>query len=189
MHRISLIISEIYHKFLPIAERSGITINLSCPDPSIQVENPEQLVADLERSLNETLSRTSASEIQISVDRHAITITDPETTLSRTACALLSRNFLTVDSRVGFGTTISIALERPAEPVENVTTAPEISAVSLEIAENSPRKPLAKNKPAKSSPKPVKTDRKLARAAKKADRKVQKLAKKAKKAAPKKSTN
>lgn len=209
MHRISIIINEIYQKFLPIAERSGITINLSCPDPSIEVEDPDQLRADLEESLNSALSRTSAHEIQISVDRYAITITDPETILSKTACALLSRSFLTIDSRVGFGTTISIALHRPSSsnhaeiasktpnfPPETSKSLSEASEAPAKVlapkdpaptpkpaktASKSPKKHILKPKTKKSAPKLSKNQRQLNRAAKKADRKVQKLAKKAKK--------
>lgn len=207
MHRISLIINEIYHKFLPIAERSGITINLSCPDPLIQIDNPEQLKADLEQSLNDVLNRTNASEIQISVDRKAIIISDPETILSHTACALLSRNFLKIDSRVGFGTTITIALQRPQENLTETSKPPMGALEAAETPLNSlePIEPASAPKPAKNASKSPKkhspkkkvsiskakttkskSSRELNRAARQTARKVHKIAKKAKKSQSKK---
>ena len=43
MYRISLIINEIYNKYLPLAEEAGITLNLDFPDPTIETKNTTKL--------------------------------------------------------------------------------------------------------------------------------------------------
>jgi len=164
MYRLSLIISEIYNKYLPLAEKSSITLNLNFSDTTKTIDDPEAIKADLEKHLNSALSRSDHGEISISVEQDAIVITDSDTILSKPICALLSKGRVNVTSRVGFGTTIRISLlPQPTEPAS--TPAPVTKTTAA---------PRAK------SPAPTKTNRKqrkLVAAAKKADRKIQKLRK------------
>lgn len=52
MERISTIISEIYKKFLPIAEKGEIQLDLDLNSPDELIENTEQLIQDIESELN-----------------------------------------------------------------------------------------------------------------------------------------
>lgn len=164
MYRLSLIISEVYNKYLPLAEKNNITLNINLSDTTKTIDNPEAIKADLEKHLDSALSRSDHSEISVSVEHDTIIITDSGTILSKPICALLSKGRVNVTSRVGFGTTIRISLlSQPTEPAP--TSAPATKTTAA---------PRAK------SPTPAKTNRKqrkLVAAAKKADRKIQKLRK------------
>lgn len=127
MYRLSLIISEIYNKYLPLAEKDGIVLNLDFSDTTKEVSDPERVKQYLDEHLDSALKRSDKGEITIGVDKGAITITDSGTTLSRSACALLSNRYIDVSSRVGFGTTIKIFLQpreqsakdpQPKTPIE-----------------------------------------------------------------------
>ncbi len=129
MYRLSLIISEIYNKYLPLAEQNGIVLNLDVSDPTKQVSNPEQIKSFLDEQLSSTIQRADRSQVTIGVDKESITITDSDTTLSHAACRLLSNRHIEVTSRVGFGTTAKIFFQpRPiTEP-----TAPAPSEAKIE---------------------------------------------------------
>ncbi len=121
MYRLSLIISEIYNKYLPLAEKDGIILNLDFSDTTKEISDPERVKQYLDENLSSALKRSDKGEVTISVDKTAITVTDSGTTLSRSACALLSNRYIDVSSRVGFGTTVKIFLqprELPATPAE-----------------------------------------------------------------------
>ncbi len=112
MERISTIISEIYKKFLPIAEKGEIQLDLDLNSPDELIENTDQLIQDIESELNSALARNPKGHITIALRRHKILITDSGTTLSRTMCALLSAGRIFVKSRPGFGTTVEIDISR-----------------------------------------------------------------------------
>lgn len=119
MYRLSLIISEIYNKYLPLAEKDGIILNLDFSDTTKQISDPDRVKKDLENHLSSALQRSDQGEVTISVDKAAISVTDTGTTLSPSVCALLSNRFIDVSSRVGFGTTVKIFLQPrdlPATP-------------------------------------------------------------------------
>ncbi len=125
MYRLSLIISEIYNKYLPLAEKDGIILNLDFSDTTKEISDPDRIKQFLDEHLSSTLQRSDKGEVTISVDKNAITITDSATTLSRAACALLSNKYIDVSSRVGFGTTVKIFFQPrelpvpvPAEPAK-----------------------------------------------------------------------
>ncbi len=118
MHRLSFIISEIYNKFLPLAENSKVKLSLDFPDTTQEIANPEQLKAELEKHLDSALTRTKSGEITISVQKHAIRITDSGTILSKPICALMSSPRVQVKSRVGFGTTVTINLSATDKTAE-----------------------------------------------------------------------
>ncbi len=110
MQRLSIIINEIYRKFLPIAENSQVKLSLDFPDTTQTTNDPEALKAELEAQLNSALSHAKGGEITISVRKNQIRITDVNTVLSKPICTLLSGERVQVKSRVGFGTTITINL-------------------------------------------------------------------------------
>ncbi len=144
MYRLSLIISEIYNKYLPLAEKDGIILNLDFSDTTKEIADPERVKKFLDEHLSSTLQRSDKGEVTIGVDQSAITITDTATTLSHAACALLSNRYIDVTSHVGFGTTVKIffkprelapAVSKPAEPTK-------IEGVSVDItADNNPKQP------------------------------------------------
>lgn len=108
MYRLSLIINEIYNKYLPLAEKAGITLNLDFPDPTAKISEPEKIKNKLDKHMGSALGRTVKGEIAISVHRDKIVITDTGTVLSKPMIAMLSSEKVTVKSRVGFGTTVTI---------------------------------------------------------------------------------
>ncbi len=133
MYRLSLIISEIYNKYLPLAEKDGIILNLDFSDTTKEISNPDRVKQFLDQQLESTLKRSDRGEVTIGVSQDSITITDTATTLSCAACALLSNRFIDVTSRVGFGTTIRIFLkprELPAQPAES----PKLAVQGVAIA-------------------------------------------------------
>lgn len=108
MYRLSLIINEIYNKYLPLAKEAGITLNLDFPDPTQKVSNPEKIKKALDNHLGSAVKRTPKGEISISVHKDKIVIRDTGTILSKPVIALMSSEHVSVKSRVGFGTTITI---------------------------------------------------------------------------------
>ncbi len=141
MYRLSLIISEIYNKYLPLAEKEGIVLNLDFSDTTKEITDPDRIKQYLDDNLNDTLKRSNQGEVTISVDKTCITITDSATTLSHTACALLSNRYIDVSSRVGFGTTIKIFLqprELPTTPAEKAPLSVEQVGVAAALDKTAP---------------------------------------------------
>lgn len=109
MYRISLIISELYNKYLPSAEKADIRLDLDIIDDQWTTDESDlqELKSDIDKHLKSALKRTPKGEIKISVRPHQIIISDSGTTLSKTACKLLTHGRVSVSSRVGFGTKVS----------------------------------------------------------------------------------
>lgn len=144
MYRLSLIISEIYNKYLPLAEKEGIILNLDFSDTTKEIPDSDRVKKFLDEQLGATLKNSDHGEVTISVDQEAITITDTAATLSPSACALLSNRYIDVKSRVGFGTTVRIFFS-PREVVDNLPNSPEteIESIAFSInADKSSNKPL-----------------------------------------------
>lgn len=177
MYRLSLIISEIYNKYLPLAEKGNISLNLDFSDTTKTVDEPEAIKADLEKHLSSALNRSDRGEISISVEQDAIVVTDSGTILSKPIRALLSKGRVSVASRVGFGTTVRISL-LPPPPEEKPLSTP---AAKSSVSTKTPPKSLQSSQVTK----PTREQRKLITAAKKADRKIQKLRKSQRKQAAK----
>lgn len=136
MYRLSLIISEIYNKYLPLAEKDGIVLNLDFSDPTKEISDPDRVKKYLDENLSSTLKRSDKGEVTIGVSKDAITITDSATTLSHAACALLSNRYIDVTSRVGFGTTVKIFLkprDLPAEPKEHQPLQVEGATAAISV--------------------------------------------------------
>ena len=115
MYRLSLIISEVYHKYLPLAEKGGVALNLDFSDGTQTVADPDQLKATIDQHLESAINRSDRGEISIALEKDAIVIKDSGTILSRPACTLLSGEHVDVRSRVGFGTVVRISFT-PASP-------------------------------------------------------------------------
>ncbi len=114
MYRISLIIGEVYQKYLRLAEQNRVQLNLDLGENNEQVDNPKEIQQELEKHLDSALQRSAQGEITVSIKNHQIIITDSGTVLSGPICALLSKGRVTVKSRVGFGTSVRINLEGSA---------------------------------------------------------------------------
>lgn len=119
MYRLSLIISEVYNKFLPLAEKNGIQLNLDLIDSDVVTEELTGIKDDVEKAISEAIGRSAQGEIAIQVNRKEIVISDTGTTLSRPVCTLLSGKYIDVSSRVGFGTKVRISLERTEKELES----------------------------------------------------------------------
>ena len=84
MYRLSLIISEIYNKFLPLTEKGEVRLNLDFSDTTKEVSNPEEIRQALEQALDSAFQRTDRGDISITVNNSEIVITDQGTILSKT---------------------------------------------------------------------------------------------------------
>lgn len=107
-------IHSLYNKILPIAEKSGVELNLDYADPAtveidVEADDPK-LKAELEEEIKNAITRTNSGNIKIKVANGAVTISDTGTVLSRPLCESLSHGRVKVKSRVGFGTSIDISL-------------------------------------------------------------------------------
>lgn len=117
MSRISIILTEVLQKYLPLIEKGEINLNLDFKDTTKTVSNPDELRAQLDLQLGSAVKRTRKSvdgrpsDISIAVKDRAIRITDAGTILSPTTCRLLSSPRIRIKSRVGFGTIVEISLE------------------------------------------------------------------------------
>lgn len=122
MSRLSIVISEIYNKYLPLASKNGIELNLDFPDSTQEIEDSAAIKQALDQHLNSAIGRAERGHINISVGKNAIKITDSGTILSKPICRLLSNSHIQVKSRVGFGTTATIFLKSDlavAKPPKN----------------------------------------------------------------------
>ena len=115
MYRVSLVIHEIYNKYLPKAMSAGISFNLDFPDTTLRVNSPSRVRKSLDEHVGRAISRTANStdkknkgEVKISVSKDGVEVRDTGTTLSPAAVKLLSSERIEVKSRVGFGTRIFI---------------------------------------------------------------------------------
>lgn len=109
MHRLSLIISTLYHQYLPLAQAANITLNIDLPDPTKSTAHPERVKQQLELHLRSAIKRSAKGSITISIQRHQLSIHDTGSVLSKQACAILSGPYVSVKSRVGFGTLVTIS--------------------------------------------------------------------------------
>lgn len=134
MSKFSQTIHNLYNKILPIAEQSGVELDLDYSDPAtiefdVETDDPE-LKAELEEELKNAITRTNSGSIKLKVANGAISITDTGTILSRPLCESLSHGRVSVKSRVGFGTNINISLAKADKTNKeaNADTASRITA-------------------------------------------------------------
>lgn len=109
MYRLSLVINEVYNKYLPLATKAGVQLNLDFPDPTAKVKNPEKIKKALDDNIDLALKRTLKGEVSINVFKDRVEVRDSGTVLSAPAKALLEINeHIKVSSKVGFGTKVTI---------------------------------------------------------------------------------
>lgn len=109
MYRLSLVINEVYNKYLPLATKAGVQLNLDFPDPTAKVKNPERIKKALDDNIDSALKRTLKGEVSINVFKDRVEVRDSGTVLSAPAKALLEINeHIKVSSKVGFGTKVTI---------------------------------------------------------------------------------
>lgn len=108
MERIADTINNIYQKYLPIVKKLGVSLDIDFPDTTITIGNKTRIEKELDKSVKNAVARNCGGRIIISVRPGQITVTDDGTTLSKTACKLLSSEHVKVKSRVGFGTVVTI---------------------------------------------------------------------------------
>lgn len=109
MKRLSILISDIYNKYLPLSKNQHIELNLGVIDSDSEVIDAEEVEAHLDEQLQQLLKKSrNHGAISLGIEKGNIIIHDSETILSPLACAGLSHGRVEVKSRVGFGTTIRI---------------------------------------------------------------------------------
>ena len=111
MYRLSLVINEIYNKYLPLAEKAGISLNLDFPDPTVKVKDPARIKKNLDKHIESAFGRTISGEISINVFRDKIVLKDTGTVLSKPLIKLLSGEKIEIKSKPGFGTTVTIKFD------------------------------------------------------------------------------
>ena len=108
MYRLSIIINKIYLKYLPLASKAGLTLNLDFPDTTLTVEDGEKIKKDVEKTVSSAVSKSIKGEITIAVSKGKVVITDTGTVLSKTMIKMLTNDHIDIKSRVGFGTVVTI---------------------------------------------------------------------------------
>ena len=108
MYRLSVIIEDVFKKYLPIAESLGVTFNLDFPDPTKRIAKPSRVKEPLDKHVSAALKRTKG-EVKILVKKDGIEIVDNGTVLSPMSLAPINKpDHITAKSRVGFGTSVFI---------------------------------------------------------------------------------
>lgn len=106
------LISKMYRKQLPLAERKHLTLNLDLRSGNLEVEHPTKLEQLLAAVIDSATSHGhQGGKITIKVTPLHIIIQDDGRALSRQQIANFESEGLSVKSRVGFGTTVTIRLE------------------------------------------------------------------------------
>lgn len=112
MKRLSLLVSDVYNKYLPISEKQKIELNLNITDYDSEVADIDEIQSQLDEQLQNLLQNSRKNgAVSLGVQQDYIVIRDSETVLSPLVCAALSRGRVKVKSRVGFGTTIYISVK------------------------------------------------------------------------------
>lgn len=108
MKRALEIVNNIYQKYLPKVKEVGIVFDIDFPDTTLLVEDAERLEEDLEKTVRSAIKRTKKGQIKITIKKGKFIVSDTGLILSKSACESLSTEHITVKSRVGFGTTVTI---------------------------------------------------------------------------------
>jgi signal transduction histidine kinase len=108
MARLSEIIENIYQKYFPIVKKLGVSLDIDFPDTTLTIHEKERVEKDLDKSMRSAVKRSRKGRISIIVRPGKIVVQDDGTILSKTTCKLLSTEHISVKSRVGFGTTVTI---------------------------------------------------------------------------------
>lgn len=125
MKRLSLLISDVYNKYLPFSESQKIELNLNISGSDGEVHDSDEVQAHLDEHLHRLLKKSRRhGVISIGVQGDNIVICDSETILSPLICSTLSHGRVEVKSRVGFGTTVYISTKpKSAESQKTIASS------------------------------------------------------------------
>lgn len=108
MYRLSIIIEDVFRKYLPIAEKLGVTFDIDFPDPTKRISSPSRVKEPLDKHVSSALKRTKGA-VKVLVKQDGIEILDNGTVLSPVSLALINKpDHIIAKSRVGFGTSVFI---------------------------------------------------------------------------------
>lgn len=111
MSRISLIITEVYKEYQALADQRSIEFDLDISDQTSETDQPDELKSLVTQQLEDSIARAPRGKITLSLKNRQICLADTGTTLSKPICRALSHGRITVKSRVGFGTKVTIDLD------------------------------------------------------------------------------
>lgn len=112
MKRLSLLINDVYNKYLPLSEKQHVSLDLNITDFDDEVDDVEEIQAHLDDQLQNLLKKPRKNgAISLGIQHGYIVIRDSETALSPLVCAALSHGRVEIKSRVGFGTTVYISVK------------------------------------------------------------------------------
>ena len=108
MYRLSVIVEEVFRKYLPVAQKVGVPLDLDFPDPTKKIEKPSRVREPLEEHLSSAIRRTK-NHVKVLVKKDGITIFDDGSVLSPAVLSALNKpEHIEAQSRVGFGTSVFI---------------------------------------------------------------------------------
>ncbi len=112
MKRLSVMISDIYNKYLPFSKSQRIAFDLNVSEFDGDIVDIDEIESHLDEQLQNLLKESREhGAISLGIENGYIVIRDSETILSPLVCQALSKGRVEVKSRVGFGTTIYISTE------------------------------------------------------------------------------
>lgn len=119
MKQISLLISDIYNKYLPLSKDRNVELNLSAVDTASELDaasDIEEIQENLDEHMQKLLNKSRHhGVISLGIQQDYIVIRDSDTILSPLMTAALSHGRVEVKSRVGFGTTIYISIKSKSD--------------------------------------------------------------------------
>lgn len=108
MYRLSTIIEEVFKKYLGVAEKQGVMLNLDFPDATKRIERPSRVRGPLDRYVGEALERAKRN-VSIIVKRNGVVVTDDGRALTPSELSEIREpEHIEAKSRVGFGTEVLI---------------------------------------------------------------------------------
>lgn len=107
MYKVSSIISEIYNKYLPLAEQKHIQLNVDLGNNSESTDKPNKVRRSIEEYLDLAMRNSCQNAITIRIKNNHVVIADDKI-LPRSAFAKLDKEQIQVKTRIGFGTTVVI---------------------------------------------------------------------------------
>ena len=111
MVKISDIVEPLYREYVSTLEATGLTLDLDLKNPTTEVKSPQTIEFELKKYLEWAASRGHRQgNIIISDKPNQIIVKDSSAVLSPDEKQLFTSKLTSVKSRVGFGTTFSIAL-------------------------------------------------------------------------------
>lgn len=111
MVKLSEVIDPIYREYAPILESAGLELGLDVKNPILEVKDPSTIEFELKKYLEWINSNGPRQGKVIIFDQdNKIIIRDSSTVLDSEQINLFISDTVSIKSRVGFGTTISIKL-------------------------------------------------------------------------------